>query len=522
MSARTIMGRGKGNTLLDRLRPLPHSPSMHGSPFARSLLAIAAALSAACAARAPVRGLAGTGTSICFDCFWEHQAPGLREELLGVYRERRYDDPLAEAERRLLVGRVAGDPALLCEAYRIYASAEETDPSRRLLAAESAAFLAEECGDDSVAAFRRAAGIAGEIGDAFKERTYRAIASGTFRPRTGGQTIGRSLDVPPDATGYVLGASAILVPHGSLVAIQAERTVRDWLSYQLNDDLSSKPAERSALVDWHEGARLRDLMAATTVEAHAVRGVLVVSDGTRWLAPDEDGVFRFEVLPDKVQYASTRVHGDVALLVDTHGVSAVEREAARTGADLVLACGDDPAKMRAAYRLASEGISVWFPCDRFVADVLGHDAPGVLLGSAPVRATEHGAVIGDTPIAFRLDEKIVVEDSVARGVSQYYDAAGRYFRRLSRIVPLRLDYRMVDGPGQSERVVDRARATGATAIALRVATTGDAEPVRAWLSESKTHRVVLFHSAPYPAGIALFADYPGQTTFGDPHPVWTR
>jgi hypothetical protein len=483
-------------------------------------LLLALPWAAGCAGRAPARQT--PAPAVCFDCFWDHQPPGLREELLGVYGERRYEDPLADAERRLILGRVAGDGRLVCEAHRLFAEARETDPSRRLLAAESAAFLAGPCGGDSSAAFRRAAQAAGETGDPFKARTYRAIASGRFRPRGGEQEIGRSLEVPDDAVGFVLGASSIAVPAGSSVSIQAERTVRDWLSYQLNDDLSSRPVERDALVDWHEGARLRDLMGATPVDAHAVRGVLLVRDGGRWLAPDEDGVFRFEVLPDKVQYPTTRVHGDVALLLDTHGVSAVEREAARSHAALVLACGDDPAKMKAAYRLASLGIDVWFPCDRFVADVLGHDAPGVLLGSAPVRPVLDGAVIGDTPVAFRLDEKIIVEDSEARGVSQYYDTAGRYFRRLSRIVPLRLEYLTVDGPGQSNRVAERARETGATAIALRVATPEDAEPVRAWLSESKEHRAVLFHSAPYPAGIALFRDFPGQTTFGDPRPVWTR
>jgi hypothetical protein len=488
--------------------------------FRSVILASLLVLEVGCSARLPVRKAIAPDPTICFPCFWEHQPPELRRELLEVYGERRYEDPLAEAERRLVLGRVAVDPDSVCESYRIFRDAEETDPGRRLLAAESTAFLGTECGGDATAEFREAARIAEQNRNAFKAGVYRNLASGTFLPRFGSQAILGFVPAPDDAKAFVLGVSSICVGDGSVVTVQSERTVRDWLSYQLDDDLSSRPLTPDRLVGWHEGARLHDLLSAVALEAFAVRGTLLVRHEDRWLAPDETGVFRFEVLQDKVQYPSTRVYGDVALVVDTHGVSALVHEASRSGAEIVLACGDHPEKMRAAYRLASRGISVWFPCDRFVADVLGHDAPGVLLGSAPIRRTDGGAVIGNAPVVFRTDERIVVQDSDARGAAQYYDAAGRYFRRLSRFARLRLDYRMVDGPGQADRIVEGARATGAEAIALRVATVEDSLPVRAWLEESREHRAVLFHSAPYPEGIALFRDFRGQTTFGDPRPIW--
>jgi hypothetical protein len=66
--------------------------------------------------------------------------------------------------------------------------------------------------------------------------------------------------------------------------------------------------------------------------------------------------------------------------------------------------------------------------------------------------------------------------------------------------------------------VDRARAIGAEVIAVRVRTDEDARAVREWLSGASTRRVVLFHTAPYPAGYALFGEFPKQTTFGDPRP----
>jgi hypothetical protein len=37
---------------------------------------------------------------------------------------------------------------------------------------------------------------------------------------------------------------------------------------------------------------------------------------------------------------------------------------------------------------------------------------------------------------------------------------------------------------------------------------------------SSRHRAVLLHTAPYPAGYALFAAFPAQTTFADPRPVF--
>lgn len=495
-------------------------PDVSDPRTARISLLSAALLAAACAGRAPVEPPppAPSEATVCHDCFWEHQPEGLREELLGVYRTRTYADPLLDAERRLLVGRVANDRDELCAARRVFAETRDEDPDRALLAAETAAFLAEECGADPVVAFTRASLAARAAADAFKANAYREIAAGRFAPRFGTQEIGRSLDVPEGARALVLGVSSIRVLPGSKVAVQAERTVRDWLSYQLSDDFSASPPPRERIVGWHEGARLADLIDLAGVEPRPVRGTLAVFREGRWLVPDESGVFRFEVLPDKVQYPTTRTWRDLALLVDTHGVAAIERGAARSGASLVLACGDHPSKMEAAYRLASEGVSVWFPCDRFVGEILGHDARGVLLGSAPVRAAEGGAVIGDTPVIFRFDETIVVEDTDARGVSQYHDAAARYFRALGERVPLRLEFVLVSGPGDAARVVERARALRASAVALRIATPEDGEVVRAWLSGSKERRAVLFHSVPYPTGVALFREFPGQTTFGDPRP----
>jgi hypothetical protein len=312
----------------------------------------------------------------------------------------------------------------------------------------------------------------------------------------------------------------IRVRHGDLVAAQSERTVRDWLSYRMEFGFDRDVSLPARLIDWHEGARLREVLDATGAVVAPVTSTIAVRRGDAWLAPDGEGVFRFEVLLDKVRYPTTRVQGAVALLVDTHGISAVVEGAARRDAGLVVGCGDAAPKMEAAVHLAREGVDVYFPCDRFVGDVVGHDGRGVLIGSAPVEVDDGVAVIGNRPVEFRMDETVVVQSTPLAGRYQYYDAPARYFRRLAELAPVRIDVVEVDGPGQSGRVVERARELGATAIGVRVETAADAGPVRSWLAESASHRAVLFHSAPYPAGIALFDEFPERTTFGDPRPVF--
>ena len=477
-------------------------------PTAAILIALAAA---GCAVKAPP-------PSVCASCFWDHQPAGFREELVRFYRTLELDDPLLAAERDRLLARVAGDAAGICTARDRFAAlaGSEVATERRLFAAESAAFDAAACGVEPSPAFERAASLAGPA----KAAIYRAVARGTFRARFGPASIETRLKAPGGTAAYVLGRSAIRVEAGEVVIAQSDRTVRDWLSYQLRWPFDDDPVRRDALIGWHEGARLTDLLDAVDVRVFPATGVLAAFHDGRWLAPDAEGVFRFEVLEDKVQYPTTRVHDRLALLVDTHGVSSLVEAASRRNAGLVVACGDHPEKMKGALALAKSGRDVWFPCDRFVGDVLGYEAPGVLLGSAPVRREGDHAVIGGRPVRFDVAETVVVEDAAPRGNLRYYDAAARYFRTLAKVLPLKLEVVEVDGPGQASRVVERALALGAKAIAIRVETEQDAAPVRDWLSGSPERRAVLFHTAPYAPGYALFGEFPGRTTFGDPKPTF--
>ena len=185
---------------------------------------------------------------------------------------------------------------------------------------------------------------------------------------------------------------------------------------------------------------------------------------------------------------------------------------------MVVGSMDSESDARAAFHLASRGISAVFPSDRFQDLLLGYEGPGVLLGTAPVKRADDTAVIGGQPIQFSRVEKIVVEDADTDSPAAAYDAPARYFRRLGTLVSLNLEYVPVQQTNQIERVLSRATETKATAVAVRVETNYEFERLRDWLKQSPGRRAILFNSGLYPFAQLLFTEFPRQVTFGDLHP----
>ncbi len=70
-------------------------------------------------------------------------------------------------------------------------------------------------------------------------------------------------------------------------------------------------------------------------------------------------------------------------------------------------------------------------------------------------------------------------------------------------------------------VTGKARELNASTIAGRVFNENDYQEMKKWLLESQNHRVILFHSAPYPYGMKLFNEFPEQTSFDDPNPIFS-
>ncbi|MHC4499396.1 MAG: hypothetical protein ACYS21_09830 [Planctomycetota bacterium] len=317
----------------------------------------------------------------------------------------------------------------------------------------------------------------------------------------------------------IIGKSAIRVNKDSVIKVQADRVTRDWLqAYNVKSSPWAFSIEHVA--NWHEGKKVKELVDMTGAEVFPVTGTIAKRFGESWFAPDAEGVYRFELSADKVVHFPSAIVIDdrTAIINDTHGISAVAWDS--LDADVVVGCGDAPGKMEAAYYLAERGVNVYVPTDRFIGTLIGTKTKGTIIGSAPVKKTADGAVIGDQPIAFDVNEPIVVSNSQAGYPLRYYDTPYRYFKELERYIgkPMKIIPVDVVEYGKAGVVVDEARKVGAKLIGIRVKSKHEHDAVHSWLKEDRSNRVVLFHTAVYPDGYRLFFEFPQQTSFGDIRP----
>ena len=456
---------------------------------------------------------------VCYSCLWDGYDPKLRNDVISFYSKYANPDPLAMADARYVVWRASGVPD--CGVRDLYRRIADKDPDafRRLTAHAILGIGGPECGQDGSQDLKAAGHLAREAGLKMEGETIRQIASGQFKPRFDDENIVSSMVVPAGAKTMVLGESTIELTDGMRIGTQVDRVGRDWISYLMHWDLTRKPIPPSLILDYHEGALVKHIQELAPVEIYPLTGALIASpDQEKWFAPDETGIFRFEILADKTEYPTTHASGSFGWIEDTHGISALVPQALERGMQLVVGCGDTEGKAKAAYYLAQRGVNVVFPGDRYQYLLVGYQAEGTLMGTAPVKKVDGKAVIGHQPVSFSLDETIVVEDTHAYFPIQYYDAGARYFRRLSQYVPLRLDYVLIDDANQIERVLERAGAIKSNAVAVRIFTNFEYVNLRAWLAGSPQRRAILFHSGLYPYAQRLFDEFPRQVTFGDLHP----
>ena len=456
---------------------------------------------------------------VCYTCFFQNAGILPDAELTPYFKfEFKTTDPLVAGDARFIIWRATGKKD--CGALDVYRGVTG-DVDRRLIANADVGFSAWECGYDGSGALEQASKLAASIKRNSESRALHELSTGSFRPKFDDTTIETSLVVPPNAKSMVLGESTIKLTPGMRIGTQVERVYRDWLSYVLPWDMTRNPVALPLVRDYynyrpyHEGAVIAGMQQMADVQVTPLSGTLIArnSDG-KWYGPDEKGVFRFEILDDKVEYPTTHTFGNFGWIVDTHGISAIVSQALEYKSQLVVGCGDSEGKAKAAYYLAQKGVDVVFPGDRYENLLIGYKGKGTLMGTAPIKRVHGIPLIGHQPIKFSLAELIVVEDTAQRYPWQYYDAAARYFRQLSKLVPLNVKYVMVDRENQ----IDRVLAQAGSVVAVRVRTETEDIELRRWLRKSPTHRAILFHSGLYPPAQALFADFPDQVTFGDLRP----
>ncbi|MGH9789116.1 MAG: hypothetical protein ACRD4U_10485 [Candidatus Acidiferrales bacterium] len=456
--------------------------------------------------------------TVCYSCFWEGYEPALRQQVIDFYQQFETPDPFVKADTGYILWRAGGNPN--CDARALYQQAAEqsSDAYRRLQALAAVGFSGPECGWDGAGELSEAATAARGAGMAATAELLRQASEKELMPRLEDTEIRTSLRVPEGARTMILGASAIELQPRMRLGAQVDRTARDWLSFQMRWDLTGQPVPATVLVDYHEGKLIKTILGVAPVEVYPLAGTLAARVGEGWRAADETGAFRFEVLNDKLEYPTSHAAGNLAWLVDTHGLSAIAGQAVERKMQLVVGSADAEGEARAAYHLAQRGIHVVFPGDRFQDVLVGYEGAGVLLGTAPVKREGERAIVGGQPVRFSLQETIVAQDTQAALPAAYYDAPARYFRRLEKLAGLKVEYVPVDGSNQIERVLARAAQLRATAVGVRVATNYEYDRLREWLRRSPSNRAVLFHSGLYPYAQPLFDEFPRQVTFGDLRP----
>jgi tetratricopeptide (TPR) repeat protein len=425
---------------------------------------------------------------------------GSLENFLALYGAERIggESVYGRGLSHLVRGLVMKDPFSVLEAQSLFAAARNSsgDPRQREIAELARAYASSL--------------LSGRFAESAGDETPLARVTWKKEPPPG---------IP--VRRVTIGRSSIRVHGDSRIRTQADRVTRDWLS-AVNKQEAPWSFAQNGLVPWHEGEKVRELAALAGATASPVWGTRVKKIGNTWYAPDAEGIYRFQVSDDKVlNYPTTLVLDErTAVVNDTHGISAIAWDAA--DADLVLGCGDNEGKVQAAYYLADKGVDVYMPTDRFLADLIGTRTRGTILGSAPVKPSPDGAIIGDQPVTFDVDETIVVSDF--DGVSyplHYYDTPHRYFRELGKYLgaPLNIVPVVVKEPDGAGAVVEEARKAGAGIIGIRVWGKKEHDAVAGWLKEDLSRRAVLFHTAVYPEGYRLFFEFPRQTSFGDIHIV---
>ncbi|MBI4153871.1 hypothetical protein HY501_00905 [Candidatus Woesearchaeota archaeon] len=346
----------------------------------------------------------------------------------------------------------------------------------------------------------------------------------------------RPLDIPDvsvdgDISSLVIGESSLTLTKDDLLLSQADRVTRDWLTAEVgsafqdtiltvfSEKWNYREEDLREDIGWHEGAFVKQAKEAG-LQYKIGAGTLVAKRDGVWYAPNEKGIFMFEVPEDKILYPTTRFFTDrLALIMDTHGINVLVAQALRENATAVVGCCDHPGKIKAVKYLSDRGVKVICQTDRFLPDLLGEDVQA--LGSAPFEVSDGNLVLGNRPLVIQFSEKIVVENATADDYGLfYYDTPARYFMNLEHKLGLQLQviYVTIDGFNQTFRVIEAAEEAQAEVIALRVFDRSDYSALKEWLLKSREHRAVLFHSSAYPYGKLIFQEFTEQVSFDDINP----
>ncbi len=451
----------------------------------------------------------------------------------------------AKGDILLSVGRVTGNKTMICESLRHFDAAESLQTpnskprtSELALIYETSAALG--CGRNRKAFLLAAAQVWQNMNKSWRAELYNDLANGRepniiFEPAE----IVPKLQTPnPKLTSVEIGSTKIRIPEGARIVTQVDRVTRDWLGRQLNQSPSGpqilnvmserlKYNESDLFLDvnWHEGGRIRNILSYINITVIPATGTLAAEKDGKWYASDENGIFSFEVPLDKILYPTTRfLRQDIAVVVDTHGVNMLVDQAIRKHADIVLSDCDHPGKVAATAYLSKKNISVICYPDKYVYLAIGHNLS--LVGSPPFNMIDSELYIGGRPVKITTKDRVLVVNATSLPYAiWYYQTPTLYFETISKIIPLNITYFTMTDYDPNDQQSDATRLAekiNATILATRVYTKKDYDAVKSWLLGDTKRKAILFHSASYPAGMMLFSQFPNQTGFDDPNPIFTK
>ncbi len=436
----------------------------------------------------------------------------------------------AKGDALLVKGRLTKNKTLICSSIPYFKNSS-SNPKINALAYETIASL--NCNKDSKEYYQKASEIWKKLNNSFRAELDKKLANNQ-KPRFIYYISNLSIS-PVEKRKWnklIIGKSKIFLDKKDIVISQADRVSRDWLSAQIQSPYSSNlltvfsekfflnSTELFPEIGWHEGARIKELKKQNITHKIA-SGTIAIKIKDRWYAPDEKGIFRFEILKDKIDYPTTRfLRPNIALIIDTHGISSIVKQAVESKATAVIGCCDHPAKIKAASYLSDKGIKVICLTDRFLPDLLLQEKN--ILGSPPIIKQPFSYRLGGQPITINKYDKVVVMFLNPKNQIyslQYYDTPARYFQKLKNIIDINIIYAQITDFNQMHKIIKTAEKNYADVIAVRVFNSDDYIKVKQWLEKSEDHRAVLFHSSSYPYGYKLLKEFPDQTTFDDINPI---
>jgi len=449
---------------------------------------------------------------------------GIPQDLHQAELKTLLDQPISNFQKGdifLIMGRLKNDRKTMCQSVQFYEEFIHSSysPEMTALTYETLASLnCPESGPSRNDYLSNAAEIWKTLGNEFRYRLDTGLIENNSRFYFKNYTINKNV-----TTKSIIGTSRMELNTDDFMVTQVDRVTRDWLSAQLenvpdSENLLRVFSEKYFLdetelmrdIGWHEGARIEEIRKAGIVSTTAT-GTIVKKIDNKWFAPNEKGIFIFEVPEDKILYPTTRyLREDLAMVIDTHGINMIVSQAIRKGATVVLGCCDFPGKVQAADYLSGKGIKVICPTDRMTYQLVGSLNSDNIIGSAPFVITGNSVIFGNRPINIG-GVTIVASTTSETNAIMYYDTPARYLKAIGA------DFTSVnlDDLGQLDRVTNKAREINTSIISVRIFNKDDYDHIKEWLDEDMDHRAILLHSLAYPYGYKLFQEYPEQTSFGD-------